>query len=309
VLDPKIEAVLAGMLAAPGPPSHEIPIEQARVNHRMETEALCGEGPPVAAVRDLAIPGPGGEIPLRAYTPEGAGERPPLVVFLHGGGWALGSIETYDAPLRALANASGAVVVSVEYRLTPEHRFPAAVNDSLMAVRWAAAEGGQLGADPSRLAVAGDSAGGNLAAVCARSLRGEVDLRLQVLIYPVTDGGVNTPSFREFGERFGLTAAGMRRFWELYLDGADAASDPDAAPLRDPDLRGVAPAYVLTADHDVLRDEGEAYAHALRDAGVDVELHRWPGTIHGFIRWLAATEVAGEAISEVGDRLRRALAA
>jgi acetyl esterase len=308
VLDPKIEEVLAGMLAAPGPPAHEIPIEQARVNHQMETEALCGDGPPVAAVRDLAIPGPGGEIPLRAYTPEGAGESPPVVVFLHGGGWALGSIATYDAPVRALANASGAVVVSVEYRLAPEHRFPAAVDDSLAAVRWAAAESGQLGADPSRVAVAGDSAGGNLAAVCARRLRGELELRLQALIYPVADGGVNTPSYREFGDRYGLTAAGMRRFWELYLDGADS-SHPDASPLRDPDLSGVAPAYVLTADHDVLRDEGEAYAKRVRDAGVDVELRRWPGTIHGFFRWLAATDVAGEAIAETGEHLRRALAA
>src|SRR4051812_36635275 len=158
------------MLAAPGPPAHEIPIEQARVNHRMETEALCGTGPEVAEVRDLAIPSAGGEIPVRVYRPEG--ETPqPIVVWLHGGGWALGSIETYDAPGRALANAPEAIVVSVEYRLAPEHRFPAAVEDSLAAVRWAAATGAQLGGDPERVAVAGDSAGGNLAAVVARRLR------------------------------------------------------------------------------------------------------------------------------------------
>jgi acetyl esterase len=305
-LDPKIEKVLAGMLVAPGPPSHEIPIEQARINHRMETEALCGEGPPVADVRDLTVPGPGGEIPVRVCRPEGDGPLP-LVVFLHGGGWALGSIDTYDALARALADASGAIVASVEYRLAPESHFPAAVDDCLAAVRWAAATGAELGADPSRLAIAGDSAGGNLAAVCARRLRGELDLRLQVLIYPAADGGVNTPSFREFGERFGLTAAGMRRFWELYLDGADS-SDPDASPMRDGDLSGLPPAYVLTADHDVLRDEGEAYAHAMRDAGVEVELVRWPGTIHGFVRWLAATDIAGEAIGAIGARLRAALA-
>jgi acetyl esterase len=306
VLDPKIQEVLAGMIAAPGPAAHEIPIAQARVNHRMETEALVGAGPEVAEVRDLAIPSAGGGIPVRVYRPEGEGPLP-IVVWLHGGGWALGSIDTYDAPVRALARAAGALVVSVDYRLAPEHRFPAAVQDSLAAVRWAAERGAELGGDPARIAVAGDSAGGNLAAVVARRLRDELPLRLQVLIYPVTDGGVNTPSFREFADRYGLTAAGMRRFWELYLDGADS-SDPDASPLRDPDLAGVAPAYVLTADHDVLRDEGEAYAGALERAGVPVTLVRWPGTIHGFVRWLAVTDVAGEAIEAVGARLREAFA-
>jgi acetyl esterase len=294
------------MLAAPAPPAHEIPIEQARVNHRMETEALCGTGPEVAGVRDFVIPSAAGEIPVRAYTPRDAGPGPfPLVVWLHGGGWAIGSIETYDAPVRALANAAGAVVVSVDYRLAPEHRFPAAVEDSLAAVRWAVGQAAELGADPARVAVAGDSAGGNLAAVVARRLRGELDLRLQVLVYPVTDGGVNTPTFREFGDRYGLTAASMRRFWELYLDGDDS-SDPDASPLRDPDLSGVAPAFVLTAEFDVLRDEGEAYAHALEAAGVPVTLQRFDGTIHGFFRWLEATDVAGEAIQAAGTALRAA---
>jgi acetyl esterase len=154
--------------------------------------------------------------------------------------------------------------------------------------------------------VAGDSAGGNLAAVAARRLRGEVDLKLQALVYPVIDAGVNTPSYREFSEGHGLSAASMRRFWNLYLDGAEG-SDPDASPLRADDLAGVAPAYILTAEADVLRDEGEAYAEALRRAGVAVELHRWPGTIHGFFRWLAAASVAREAVRAVGAALRRAL--
>jgi acetyl esterase len=306
MMDPRVEEILAGMLAAPGPPAHEIPIEQARVNHRMETEELCGPGPAVAAVRDLVVPSAGGGIPVRAYTPRDAGEGPlPLVVWLHGGGWAIGSIDTYEAPVRALANASGAVVVSVEYRLAPEHRFPAAVEDCLAAVRWAVHQAGELGADPARVAVAGDSAGGNLAAVIARRLRGEIDLRLQVLVYPVTDGGVNTASYRDFADRYGLTAAGMRRFWELYLDGDDSAH-PDASPLRAPDLAGVAPAFVLTAEYDVLRDEGEAYARALEAAGVPVQLRRFDGTIHGFFRWLQTTDVAGEAIAEAGAALRSA---
>jgi acetyl esterase len=153
--------------------------------------------------------------------------------------------------------------------------------------------------------VAGDSAGGNLAAVVARRLRGELDLRLQALIYPVCDAGLNTPSYAEFAENFGLTAAGMERFWRLYLDGVDGG-DPDASPLRDADLSGAAPAYVLVADHDVLRDEALAYAAALEQAGVPVTVRTFEGTIHGFFRWLAATELAAAAIEEVGAALRAA---
>jgi acetyl esterase len=302
VLDPKIEKVLAGMLLIPGPPVHELPIEQVRVNHERETEELSGDGEPVEEVRDLGVPGPAGEIPVRVYRPAGEGPLP-VVVWLHGGGWAVGSLDTYDAPLRALANASGAIVVSVDYRLAPEHRFPAAVDDTLAAVRWAGATAAELGGDPARLAVGGDSAGGNLATVAARRLRGELDLRLQVLVYPVTDAGVNTPSYREFSERYGLTAANMQRYWDLYLDGADG-TDPDASPLRATDLAGMAPAYVLIADHDVLRDEGVAYAEALERAGVPVTLHRRPGTIHGFFRWLKATDVAREAVEDAGAALR-----
>jgi acetyl esterase len=306
VLDPKVQAVLDGMLAAPGPPAHELPVDQLRVNHATETARLCGDGPEVAAVRGLSIPGPGGQIPLRAYRPRG--EEPlPMIVWIHGGGWVMGSVDTYDAAARALAQASGAVVVSVDYRLAPEHRWPAAVDDCLAAVRWAAAHGAEVGGDGSRLAVAGDSAGGNLAAVVARRLRGEVELRMQALVYPVIDSSLSAPSYSEFRERFGLTAAGMARFWTVYLDGADG-SHPDASPSRDPDLTLLAPAYVLTADHDVLRDEGEAYAMALRDAGVPVTIDRRAGTIHGFFRWLAATDVAHHAIEDVGAALRRALA-
>ncbi len=306
-LDAEIQRVLDAMLAAPGPPAHELPVAAARANHIAETEALCGDGDPVAEEIDLRVPGPGGEIPVRAYVPA-AGEAPrPLVVWLHGGGWMLGSIDTYRAPVRRLARAAGAVVLSVGYRLAPEHPHPAALEDALAAVRWAAADGARVGGDPARVAVAGDSAGGNLAAVAARRLRGEVDLRLQALVYPVTDARAGTPSSRAFGEGFGLTALGMRRYWAAYLDGADRG-EPDASPLRAGDLAGVAPAWVLTADHDVLRDEGEAYAAALERAGVPVTLRRWPGTIHGFLRWQAAAAVSREAADALGGALRRALA-
>jgi len=305
VLRPEIQTLVDAMSAAPGPPAHEVPIEQARAAHAAETERLSGPGEPVEEVLDVAVECAGGEVRLRAFRPAGEGPLP-VVAYLHGGGWVMGTVDSYDTPLRALANASGAVVAGVEYRLAPEHRFPAALDDSLAAVRWLADRAGELGGDGTRLAVAGDSAGGNLAAVVARRLRGEVPLRLQALVYPVIDAGVNTPSYREFAEGHGLTAASMRRFWNLYLDGAEGG-DPDASPLRATDLAGVAPAFVLTAEADVLRDEGEAYAAALREAGVPAELVRWPGVVHGFIRWLAVTPASREAIEAVGAALRRAL--
>ena len=218
----------------------------------------------------------------------------------------LGSIDSFDTVVRALANAAGAIVVSVGYRLAPEAPFPAGLEDCLCATRWLAEHAGELGGDPRRLAVAGDSAGGNLAAVVARRLRGEVDLRMQVLIYPVADAGCNTASYREFGERHGLTAASMQRFWNLYLDGADGMA-PDASPLRAEDLAGLPPAYVLTAGFDVLRDEGEAYAEALREAGVPTTARRFDGAIHGFWRWLAAAKLSRAAVDEVAAALRARL--
>ena len=294
MLTPEIQAVLDEMNAAPGPPPHEIPVDQARINHADEAARFCGEGEPVAEVRDHKV----GEVLVRTYRPEREGPLP-VVVYLHGGGWIMGTLDSYDSLLRALANASGASVAGVEYRLAPEHRYPAALDDSLAAIRWAAAN-----VDP-RLAVIGDSAGGNLAAVAARRLRDRI--RYQVLVYPVIDAVFDTPSYVDFNEGHGLSAASMQRFWRLYLDGSDA-TDPDAAPLHATDLAGVAPAYVLTAEEDVLRDEGEAYAEALRKAGVPTELVRWPGTIHGFFRWLAVTPEARKAIDAVGARISNALA-
>ena len=183
-------------------------------------------------MRDLRV----GDVPVRTFRPEGDGPLP-VVAYLHGGGWMMGTLDSYDALLRALANASGAIVAGVDYRLAPEHRYPAALDDSLAAIRWLAAHADELGGDGTRLAVAGDSAGGNLAAVAARRLRGEV--RYQALIYPVIDAVFDTPSYVDFDEGHGLSAASMQRFWQLYLDGADP-TDPDASPLRADDLAGVA---------------------------------------------------------------------
>jgi acetyl esterase/lipase len=309
VLDPEIQSIVDVMEAAPGPPAHEIPVAQARAAHDLETEQMSGPGEEVAEVRDVAAPGPGGDIPIRVYRPEGDGALP-LVAYVHGGGWVIGSIDGFDPLCRALANASGAVVASIGYRLAPEHPFPAAADDVHAAVRWLHANAAALGADPGRLAVAGDSAGGNLATVTARRLRDEggPPVRFQALIYPVTDSALNTPSYREKSQGFGLSAASMQRWWRLYLDGAEGGQ-PDTSPLRVDDLAGMPPAFILTVEDDVLRDEGEAYAHALERAGVPVTLRRYDGPVHGFFRWLARTELSRRAVGEVAAALRAGLAA
>ena len=289
-MDPGIQKVLDGMNALEGPPAHEVPVEQARAGHEQETEQLGGPGEEVGNVEDVELAG----VPVRLYTPlEPAGGA---ISYFHGGGWVVGSIDSFDTACRALANASGATVASVGYRLAPEHPFPAALEDCAAVTRTL----------DQPVAVAGDSAGGNLAVAVARRLRDQVSA--MALIYPVCDAGLNTPSMRDFKERYGLTAAGLQRYWNLYLDGADGFQ-PDASPLRADDLAGLPPTYVLTAEFDVLRDEGEAFAGKLREAGVDVTHRRFDGTIHGFWRWMAATPKTREAIDAVGAWLRDGLRA
>ena len=299
------------MLAVDGPPAHEVPIEQARAGHEAESEHLSGPGEPVADVRDLTVPSPQGEIPVRVYRPANAGDAspPPVVAYAHGGGWMVGSIESFDTVVRALTNASGAIVASIGYRLAPEHPFPAGLDDVRAAVRWLVANARELDGDPDRVAVAGDSAGGNLATVTARRLRDEGGpaLRFQALVYPVCDSALNTPSYRECGSGFGLSALSMKRYWEWYLDGADGRA-PDASPLQADDLSGLPPAFILTVRDDVLRDEGEAYARALEAAGVPVTLRRYDGAVHGFFRWLAQAEISRRAVAEVAAALREGLA-
>jgi acetyl esterase len=297
-VDPGIQKVLDGMNALDGPPAHEVPVAQARDGHEQETELLGGPGEAVGEVRDVDVAGAGGPVRVRVYVPlEPTGG---VLAYFHGGGWVVGSIESFDTTCRALANASGAIVGSVGYRLAPEHPFPAGLEDCVAATK-ALAE--RYPDEP--LAVAGDSAGGNLAIAVARRLRD--DVRAQALIYPVADAGLNTPSMRDFGEGYGLTVAGLQRYWNLYVDGVDGFQ-PDTSPLRADDLAGLPPTFVLTAELDVLRDEGEALAEKLREAGVQVSHRRYDGVIHGFWRWMAVTPRTREAIDEVGAALRRALA-
>jgi acetyl esterase len=282
-------------------------VAELRAAHDRDASALSGPGPRLPVVGDLVIDGPHGWIPLRAYAPA-AGRSLPVVAYFHGGGWTVGSIASFDGVARELAVAAGALVVSVGYRLAPEHPFPVPVDEATAVLRWLAANAERIGGDGTRLAVAGDSAGANLAAVAARRLRdeGAPPLRMQALVYPVCDAALDTPSARRFAGGYGFTAAAMRRFWDLYLDGADG-TDPDASPLRAPDLAGLPPAFVATAEADVLRDEGEAYGAALRAAGVRATVRRYPGTVHGFWRWLACSKTSRRAVGEVGAALRFAL--
>ncbi len=266
----------------------------------------ASEAPSLATVEDRTIPGPHAPLPIRIYTPEGDGPFP-MLVFFHGGGFFIGSIDTHDPVCRELAARSGWLVVSVEYRLAPEHPFPAAADDCFSALQWCAAEAASISGDPSRVAVGGDSAGGNLAAVSALRARDEggPELLLQVLIYPVTDAGCATDSMTRNGEGYFLTSSGMQMSWSLYTPDVATRDHPYASPLRG-DLAGVAPALVITAEFDPLVDEGEAYTKRLADAGVAVEVTRYDGMIHGFVQMLAVTPRATDAIDQAAAALRRA---
>jgi len=307
-LQPEIQALLDRRAAAGRPPLHRQSVDQARAFHVEDAAALNGPAVPVAAVADRLVPGPAGELPLRVYTPEGPAPFP-IVVWFHGGGWVVGTLDTYDPLCRALTAAVPAVVVSVDYRLAPEHRWPAAAEDAYAATLWASRNAAELGGAQHRLAVAGDSAGGNLAAVVALGARdrGGPAIAFQLLVYPALDAAGDTASWREFAEGFDLTAAGMRWYWDRYLGGADGRA-PDASPLRAAAFGGLPPALVIVADHDVLRDEGEAYAARLAEAGVAATASRYPGMVHGFFRWRAVTGAADAALAEAAAALRSALA-
>jgi len=281
--------------------------QQARARIRAGAAAAAGPEQAQPTVTDLAIPGPAGTLPARFYEPPGMGlEDRPLIVYFHGGGWTIGDLDTCDSVCRFLALNTPATVLSVGYRLAPEHPFPAAVDDALAAFRWAAVDNVRLGVDPGRIAVAGDSAGGNLAAavsLLARDGDGPAPA-MQALIYPVTDAVGGQRSRDEFAEGFLLTKADMDWFERHYLPpGADHA-DPRVSILRAVDLSGLPPAYVTTAGFDPLRDEGESYAARMRDAGVQVTLRRHSGLIHGFANMTAVSDAARAAMLELTAAIR-----
>lgn len=309
-LDPQARKLLDEAAAAGGPPLCMQTVEEARQGARDKAAVTSLPPEPVARVEDRCIPGPGGDIPVRIYTPAGPGPLPVLVYF-HGGGWVMSDLDTHDGLCRALANRSGAVVVSVDYRLAPEARFPAALEDASAATLWVWRNSAYLGADPSRVAVGGDSAGGNLAAATclwARE-RGAPPIAFQLLIYPVVDRDFDTRSYHENAEGYHLSRESMIWFWRQYLAEEADGRNPLASPLRADSLAGLPPALVLTAEYDPLRDEGEAYAARLREAGVPVTLTRYQGMIHGFVRMAGVLDQGKRAIDQAGAALRSALPA
>jgi acetyl esterase len=299
--------VLDEIAAAGGGENAKPSIDEMRRLQLVEAR-FSGEPQAVEAVRDVHIESPSGSTLVRLYVPDSSLPHP-AVLFLHGGGWALGSIELSDPLCRALCRASRTLIASVEYRLAPEHPFPAALDDAYAALCWLNASGPEIGTIPGKLAVCGDSAGGNLAAAVSLMSRdrGTPEIALQVLIYPALDPTLSEASMQTLSAGYGLTAGDMQLFWELYLKSPEDAAKPYASPLRETNLQGVAPALIITAEYDPLVDEGERYAAQLRDAGVPARTVRYPGMIHGFMSYLGRVDAARAAVAECADALSFAM--
>ncbi|WUH92911.1 alpha/beta hydrolase [Streptomyces sp. NBC_00433] len=307
-LDPQIQALRDQRARSGEAPLYMLTVEQARAADLAAIQAAGGSPRALHSVEDRKIPGPDGVLPARVYRPSGE-RRLPVLLYYFGGGWTLGSIDTADVLCRTLAAEAGCLVVSVGYRLAPEFPFPAAVHDCHAALRWVAAHADEIGADPARLAVGGDSAGGNLAAavtLLARD-RGDIGLAGQLLVYPNTDQPADAASARdsESADPYLFNHHSVAWYARHYLrDPADAA-DPLASPLRAADLSGLPPALVITAEYDPLRDQGEAYARRLAEAGVAVEATRYPGMAHGFFAMAGAVDAATTANLQAARHLRR----
>ena len=308
-LDPQAQKVVDALAALILKAFKDSTPAEARESMRTRTAAL-GPFEDVAAVADHRVPVTGGEITVRVYQPGGLGPHP-VLVFYHGGGWVIGDLHTHDGLCRSLTNAARCAVLSVDYRLAPESKYPVAVEDSYAALLWIAANADRLGIDRRRIAVGGDSAGGNLATVMALVARDRKGprLALQVLIYPVTDHDLDTRSYRENATGYVLTREGMRWFWNHYLARDAQGREPYASPLRASSLAGLPPALVITAEYDPLCDEGEAYAARLRDSGVPVTLTRYPGMFHGFVRMTNILDKARTALDEIASSVQKAFAA
>ena len=306
-LDPQARDVLDQLAALGLPPNHTVSPEEARRNRKARPVA---PGPEVAEVEERSLPGVGPDIPVRIYTPGGSGPFPALGWF-HGGGWVIGDLDTADGTARHLAVEAGCVVVSVDYRLAPETKFPGAADDCYGATEWISQNAPSINVDRTRIAVGGDSAGGNLAAaVCLMARdRGGPPLAFQLLVYPVTARDFSTGSYQQNSDGYSLTADDMKWYWDQYLSSEADAANPYAAPLVAQDLRGLPPALVITAEFDPLRDEGEAYGRRLQEAGVSATRTRYDGMIHGFFAMSAVMDKGKRAISEASTALKKAFSA
>jgi acetyl esterase len=312
-LDPQAQAVLE-LIRQSGVPSYEtLPVAVARQFYRAGRDRLTPDTPAVAEIRALTATGRNGAIPLRLYRPLGAaaGMALPALLYYHGGGWVIGDLDTHDVVCRQLANRAGCAVIAVDYRLAPEHAFPAAVEDAFDALCWVRDQAAALSVDSEKLAVGGDSAGGNLATVAALLARdaGSPRLRYQLLIYPATDFIGVYESQERLAEGYLLTRANQAWFQAQYLPNKADRADWRASPLHAPSHAGLPPAYVLTAGYDPLSDEGEVYANKLEAAGAAVTRRFFAGQIHGFITMGRVIDAAGIALAEAGEALKAAFAA
>lgn len=309
VLDPDAAAVYKAFQEAGRPAYETLTADEARAYYSQARFATNPEPPKLARIAPLAIPAPHGTIPARIYVPNELRRRDglsPALVFFHGGGWVIGDLDSHDVVCRQLAVAGALIVVSVDYRLAPEHKFPAAAEDAIAATQWVAANAGELGIDAARLAIGGDSAGGNLAAVVTLAARDAAGPALagQVLIYPATDFAMTHGSHSEPGTSVLLTHSVIRWFRDHYLNGAADIHDWRASPARATSLIGLPPAYVLTAGADPLRDEGDEYAERLKQAGVPVTYKHYPGQFHGFFTMGKLLREANVAVAEIGAWLK-----
>ena len=304
-LDPQIRKVLDDSAKAGLPPVPESTPEQVRANLAAGFAKLFGPADEVHSVEDLDADG----VPVRIYRPVETDEKSTALVYFHGGGFVAGSVEVYDPLTRALAKRAGCVVISVDYRLAPEHPYPAALDDAWKATRWVTSNAERLGLDEWKIGVGGDSAGGALAAICARRARDHgIAIACQLLVYPITSHDMNTPSYSLFSDGYLLTRDAMRWYWTQYLgEGVDGTEDPDISPAAERDLRRLPRAIVVTAEADVLRDEAEAYAQRLFISTVETEGYRYDGMVHGFLRMAGAVERSNKAIDEIAESLTAAL--
>jgi acetyl esterase len=303
VLDPEIQAVLEAVARESRPPVETLTPNEVRANLAKDHREQWGDLEEMHAIESADADG----VPVRIYRPVETDQPSMALVYFHGGGWVAGSIDTHDGPCRALARRAGIVVVSVDYRLAPEHPFPAALNDAWAATQWVSKQAGLLRLDGDRIGVGGDSAGGTLAAVVARRARDHaVPVAMQLLIYPVTNHAFDTPSYSFFSEGYGLTRNAMQWYWQQYLGDANG-TNPDASPAQEQDLRRLPRALVVTAEADILRDEAESYAQRLFLSTVETEGYRYDGMTHGFMRMAGCVQRSNKAYDELADSVRTML--